>query len=65
MKDTAILVGHLSGLDKWVTNLSVRLYPDDDHWVMLEKYGQVAQDMRQFIDGKDFPRESVYRADSR
>lgn len=28
MKDNAILSGHLSGLDKWVTSLSVRLYPD-------------------------------------
>ena len=61
MKDTAILTGHLSGLDKWVTNLSVRLYPDDDHWVMLEKPTQVAQDIRRFIDDKNFPKESVYR----
>ena len=62
MKDTAILVGHLTGLDKWVTNLSVKLYPDDDHWVMLEKPRQVAQDIRSFIDGKDFPKDSVHRA---
>jgi pimeloyl-ACP methyl ester carboxylesterase len=65
MKDTAILVGHLSGLDKWVTNLSVKLYPDDDHWVMLEKHKQVAQDIRRFIEDKDFPKDSVYRADVR
>ena len=61
MKDTAILSSHLSGLDKWVTNLSVRLYPDDDHWVMLEKNTQVAQDIRRFLDDKTFPKESVYR----
>lgn len=61
MKDSAILSGHLSGLDKWVTNLSVRLYPDDDHWVMMQKHTAVAQDIRRFIDGKDFPKESVYR----
>jgi pimeloyl-ACP methyl ester carboxylesterase len=65
MKDTAILVGHLSGLDQWVTNLSVKLYPDDDHWVMLGKHTQVAQDIRRFIDDKNFPKESVYRADVR
>jgi pimeloyl-ACP methyl ester carboxylesterase len=65
MKDTAILVGHLSGLDKWVTNLRVKLYPDDDHWVMLEKHKQVAQDIRRFIEDNDFPKESVYRADVR
>jgi epoxide hydrolase 4 len=65
LKDTAILSGHLSGLDKWVPDLRVRLYPDDDHWVMLEKPTQLAQDMRQFIDGKDVPRESVYRAEQK
>lgn len=61
LKDTAILPGHLSGLDKWVTNLSVKLYPDDDHWVMLQKARSVAQDIRRFVVGSDFPRESVYR----
>jgi pimeloyl-ACP methyl ester carboxylesterase len=61
MKDTALLSGNLSGLDKWVTNLSVKLYPDDDHWVMIEKAKEVAQDMRQFITGNNFPKDSVYR----
>jgi epoxide hydrolase 4 len=61
MKDTALLTGNLSGLDKWVRDLSVKLYPDDDHWVMIEKYKEVAQDIRQFIEGKDFPKDSVYR----
>ena len=65
MKDTAILSGHLSGLEKWVPNLSVKLYPDDDHWVMLEKATSVAQDIRHFIDDKNFPKESVYRASGR
>jgi pimeloyl-ACP methyl ester carboxylesterase len=62
MKDTALLVGNLSSLDKWVTNLSVRLYPESDHWVMIDKYREVAQDMRLFVDNKDFPKVSVYRA---
>ena len=62
MKDTAILSGHLSGLDKWVTNLRVKLYPDDDHWVMLEKAPSVAHDIRRFVDDPSFPKESVYRA---
>jgi pimeloyl-ACP methyl ester carboxylesterase len=65
MKDTAILVGHLSGLDKWLPNLSVRLYPDSDHWVMIDKYKEVAQDIREFVEGKDFPKESVYRGATR
>src|SRR6516165_2171560 len=62
MKDTAILSGHLSGLDTWVPNLSVKLYPDDDHWVMLEKYREVAEDIRQFIEDKNLAKDSVYRA---
>jgi pimeloyl-ACP methyl ester carboxylesterase len=65
MQDPAILSGHLSGLDKWVPNLSVKLYPGDDHWVMLEKASAVAQDIRHYIDDKAFPKESVYRPDSR
>ncbi len=65
LKDGAILSGHLSGLDKYVTNLSVKLYPDDDHWVMLQKGPSVAQDIRQYITGKAFPKESVYRPPAR
>jgi pimeloyl-ACP methyl ester carboxylesterase len=65
LKDTAILSGHLSGLDKWVPNLSVKLYPDDDHWVMLEKAKPVALDIRNYIDGKGVPKESVYRAEAK
>ncbi len=62
LRDTAILSGHLSGLDKWVPNLSIRLYPEDDHWVMLQKATSVAKDIRGFIQDKSFPKESVYRA---
>lgn len=62
LKDTAILSGHLSGLEKWVPNLTVRLYPDDDHWVMMAKGKALARDMRLFIDGSsELPKESVYR----
>ena len=61
LRDTAILPGHLSGLEKWVPNLSVRLYPEDDHWVMMQKAVPVAKDIRAYIEGKNFPKESVYR----
>jgi len=61
MKDTAMLVGNLTGLDTWVPNVSVKLYPDDDHWIMMEKYQEVGQDIRRFIEDKDFPKDSVYR----
>ncbi len=62
LRDTAILPGHLSGLEKWVPNLSVRLYPEDDHWVMMQKAVPVAKDIRAYIEGKNFPKESVYRS---
>jgi hypothetical protein len=56
----------LSGLETWVSNLRMKLYPEDDHWVMLQKAKPVAQDMRAFIDDdKSFPKESVYRAAGR
>jgi hypothetical protein len=29
--------------------------------VMLEEHEQVAQDIRGFVEGKNFPKESVYR----
>jgi len=62
LKDTAILSGHLSGLEKLVPNVKVKLYPDDDHWVMLEKARPVAQDIRSYIDNtQGFPKESVFR----
>jgi hypothetical protein len=32
---------------------------------MLEKPTQVAQDIRRFIDDKDYPKESVYRGNVR
>lgn len=60
MKDTALLTGNLSGLDKWVPNLSVKLYPDEDHWVMIERYKEVAEDVRAFVEGR-MPKDSVYR----
>jgi pimeloyl-ACP methyl ester carboxylesterase len=62
LRDAAILSGHLSGLEKWVPNLSVSLYPEDDHWVMLQKAVPVARDIRSYIEGKTFPKESVYRS---
>lgn len=62
MKDTALLPGSISGLEHWVMDLSIRLYPDDGHWVLLEKHKQVAQDIRGFSEGKNFPKESVYRS---
>jgi epoxide hydrolase 4 len=65
LRDTAILSGHLSGLEKWVPNLTIRLYPEDTHWVMLEKALPVARDIRRFIGDEGLPKESVYRNENR
>jgi hypothetical protein len=44
----------------------MKLYPEDDHWVMLQKAKPVEQDLRASIDDdKSFPKESVYRAAGR
>ena len=61
MKDTALTVGNLSGLDKWVPNVSFKMYPNADHWVMIDMYKEVAQDIRKFVEGTQ-PKDSVYRA---
>jgi pimeloyl-ACP methyl ester carboxylesterase len=61
LRDSAILSGHLSGLEKWVPNLSVRLYPDGDHWVMLTHATAVGRDLRGFLTDSAFPKESVFR----
>jgi pimeloyl-ACP methyl ester carboxylesterase len=61
LRDSAILSGHLSGLEKWVPNLSVRLYPDGDHWVMLTHATAVGRDIRGFLTDSAFPKESVFR----
>ena len=37
-------------------------FPDDTPRVMLEKHEQVAQDIRGFVEGKNFPKESLYRS---
>ena len=36
-KDTALLTGNLDGLDKYVTNLTIKRIPDGTHWVIHEK----------------------------
>ena len=64
LKDEALLPGNLSGLDKWVSNMWVKLYPENGHWVFIERYKEVNADMRAFIEGKDMRRESVFREKS-
>ena len=61
LQDGALPPGNISGLDKWVPDVRYKLYPDDGHNVMITKYKEVSADMRAFIEGKDIPREEVYR----
>ncbi|HLG90527.1 MAG TPA: alpha/beta hydrolase [Alphaproteobacteria bacterium] len=59
LKDTALQTGNLSGMEKLVPNIRFRLYPNDTHWVSISKSKETTQDMRDFIEGKDMPHESV------
>jgi len=59
LKDTALQTGNLSGLSKLVPNIRYRLYPNDTHWVSISKSKETTQDMRDFIEGKEMPEESV------
>ena len=62
LTDTALQQGNLSGLEKWVPDLHVKLYPKDSHWVSISKSAEVSQDIRDFIAGKDTPKESAEKA---
>ena len=48
-KDTALLTSSLDGLDKFVTQLTVKRIPDGTHWVIHEKPDLVNQYIREFI----------------
>ena len=48
-KDTALLPGCIDGLEKYVTNLTVRRVPDATHWVVREQPALVTQLIREFI----------------
>jgi pimeloyl-ACP methyl ester carboxylesterase len=60
--DTALQQGNLSGMEKLVPDVHFKLYPHDTHWVSISKSPEVIQDMRQFIDGKDTPKETAEKA---
>ncbi len=48
-KDTALLPGCIDGLEKYVTNLTIKRVPDATHWVVREKPALVNQLIREFI----------------
>jgi len=57
--DTALQQGNLSDMEKWVPNAHFVLYPHDTHWVSISKTKETDQNIRDFIEGKDFPKESA------
>jgi pimeloyl-ACP methyl ester carboxylesterase len=52
LADSALQGGNLSGIEKLVTNVKVKLYPGVDHWVPMVKAKEVNQDLRDFLAAK-------------
>jgi len=50
-KDKWLLTDNLEGLEKYVTNLTIKRIPDGSHWVIHEKPGLVNSYIREFIEG--------------
>ena len=48
-RDTALLTGCISGLDEYVTQLSIKRVPDASHWVVREKPFMINSLIREFI----------------
>ena len=52
MSDPYLLTGNLSGLQKFVPNLTVKLLPDVGHWVNHAKPKEVNSLIREFLVSK-------------
>ena len=61
MKDGALPAGNLTGLDKYVTNLTTKLYPEEGHNLSQFRYKEVNRDIRDFLEGKMTSKEMVFR----
>lgn len=48
-KDTAILPANLDGLDRVVTNLTIKRVPEGTHWVVRENAPEVNRLMREYL----------------
>jgi pimeloyl-ACP methyl ester carboxylesterase len=60
--DIPLPTGNLTGFDHYFTDVKVRMYPGGGHDPMQRFYREVNQEIRDFISGKDIPKEAVYRA---
>ena len=59
--DHALPPGNLTGFDQYFTNLWFRLLPDGDHSISQLHYREVNAEIREFLQGKDAPRNKVTR----
>src|SRR5262249_34109276 len=48
-KDTALLGGHLNGLDPGVEKLTVKRIPEGTHWVVRENAPEVNRLIREYV----------------
>jgi pimeloyl-ACP methyl ester carboxylesterase len=48
-KDTALLTGNLNGLEKFVSNLTVKRIPNGSHWVVHEEPEMINRVIREFV----------------
>jgi pimeloyl-ACP methyl ester carboxylesterase len=48
-KDTALLTGNLAGLEKFVSDLTVKRIPNGSHWVVHEEPELVSKMIREFV----------------
>jgi pimeloyl-ACP methyl ester carboxylesterase len=48
-KDTALLIGNLEGLDKFVPNLTIKRIADGTHWVTHEQPALINEYIREFL----------------
>ena len=54
-QDTALLVGNLEGLDRYVPKLTVRRIPDGSHWVIHEQPGRINALIEEYLRADDLP----------
>jgi pimeloyl-ACP methyl ester carboxylesterase len=59
IRDGALPVNNLTGLDEWITDLRVKMFPEDGHDLSAVNYKGFNQAMRAFLNGT-LPRESVF-----
>jgi pimeloyl-ACP methyl ester carboxylesterase len=52
-RDTALLIGNLDGLDRYVADLTVRRIPEGSHWVIHEQPDRINALIDEYLRGHD------------